>query len=302
MFKFYTYIYLRTGIKCERYIRMPFRLCFIAIKTLLTLLRVTILVFVALILPIEPLSLTLANATDIQHNLTCAELVATASVSKYDQARGIRWTSIENKFEQQWDMYENTEGEAWRFSKERIGDRAYSLLQPQYLAGKNYLDAGCGRGKNITSLQKKGITNAVGLDISLSRGQLAKPYFFLGDIRKTGFASKTFHVVTSAYNVFAYPETLAFRSQALQELARVTKSGGYIVITPYRALTARASQPLPSFQGQNNLWGEMGRRLDTKLSSAKREIDLLIFNNSTLFVVGLHTATNGEVTVLLQKK
>lgn len=89
------------------------------------------------------------------------------------------------------------------------------------------LDAGCGTGGNLVALQRYG--RVYGFDFSaMAVGYAAKRHRGLAqaDIRQIPFPSNYFDLVTSFDVLVMVPDDL----QALREVARVVKHGGYVLV------------------------------------------------------------------------
>jgi SAM-dependent methyltransferase len=98
------------------------------------------------------------------------------------------------------------------------------------LAGKTLLDAGCGAGR-VVDLATRAGARATGVDASdglLAYARLRTPdaQFFIGDIESLDQDDSTYDVVT-AFNSIQYAIDPA---HAVEELARVCKSGGQVAI------------------------------------------------------------------------
>lgn len=124
----------------------------------------------------------------------------------------------------------------------RLAEQARALPVRQHLLstglaeGMTALDAGCGPGA-ITSLMGELVGpqgHVVGLDVHEPRlaearavcAHLPRCRFVLGDVRRTGLPDASFDYVWSQY-VFEY---LPDPERALEELLRVTRPGGHVVV------------------------------------------------------------------------
>jgi len=116
------------------------------------------------------------------------------------------------------------------------------LLQPR--AGERILDAGCGTGVFTFDILTLG-AGVVGLDVSapmLKRaGEKAEGYSFhmvLGDMQTLPFSENTFDKVVSITAL----EFIEDAKSAVNELFRVTKQGGRIVVATLNSLSSWASR------------------------------------------------------------
>ena len=132
------------------------------------------------------------------------------------------------------------QGELWSADPDGWAREAESRLLALYEAvlelvaprpGMRLLDAGCGAGL-FASLAVQGGAEVNGLDaapglIEYARGRVPDATFVVGDIGALPFADREFDAVT-ALNSLLYASD---PPQALAELARVTASGGSVVLT-----------------------------------------------------------------------
>lgn len=132
------------------------------------------------------------------------------------------------------DLYNLEERHWWHVSKRN----AVTRLIEKYIGKKNLkiLDVGCGSGMNLTALGKYG--DAFGIDSSPEAIMFCKKRNLknvkLGIAEKTGFAANSFDLIT-ALDVIEHTKD---DSKSLEELYRILKPGGYIIITvpAYEAL------------------------------------------------------------------
>ena len=97
--------------------------------------------------------------------------------------------------------------------------------------GTNYLDVGCGAGVAAQLAAARG-ARVSGIDaaeamIAIARENVPGGDFNVGDLEALPFADATFDVV-AGFNAFQYAANPAI---ALREAGRVTKAGGWIVVT-----------------------------------------------------------------------
>jgi ubiquinone/menaquinone biosynthesis C-methylase UbiE len=101
------------------------------------------------------------------------------------------------------------------------------------VAGREVLDAGCGVGYGAEILAEAGAARIVGLDVSPEAVQDATlradsiGEFVLGDLERLPFAPRSFDVVVC----FEVIEHVRRRELALDELRRVLRSGGVLIVS-----------------------------------------------------------------------
>ena len=105
--------------------------------------------------------------------------------------------------------------------------------------GDTLLDLACGQGRHLLELQSRKKYNLYGLDRSRYLIQRAKNIskkkglsinFKEGDARKLPYSTDTFDFVTNLGNSFGYFETLEDDVKILQEIFRVLKPGGQLLM------------------------------------------------------------------------
>ena len=116
------------------------------------------------------------------------------------------------------------------------------LLQPR--RGEMILDVGCGTGVFTLNILGLG-TRVIGLDISqpmlLRAGRKSGKYFFqpvAGDMRFLPFADECFDRVVSMTAI----EFIADGQAAVEDMFRVTKKGGVVVVTTLNSLSPWADR------------------------------------------------------------
>ena len=131
------------------------------------------------------------------------------------------------------------------------------LLQPQ--AEELILDVGCGTGVFTLNILGLG-TRVVGLDISqpmlLRAGQKAEKYPFravAGDMRVLPFADECFDRVVSMTAL----EFIADGQLAVEDLFRVVKKGGVVVVTTLNRLSPWADRRRRSADRGHSLFKQM---------------------------------------------
>lgn len=132
-------------------------------------------------------------------------------------------------------------------SRQALLDALYypeEFLDPASLRSKKVLDFGCGEGWLIDDLRRAGV-DAHGLDIYLTASQRQKPYLTMADGTHTPYANETFDVLISTQSALTYllklsrtseagerEKLLEAASVALREMARITKKGGVLRLSP----------------------------------------------------------------------
>ena len=101
------------------------------------------------------------------------------------------------------------------------------------------LDLCCGQGRHVLEMARQGYSNVHGLDRShylvnrarsMAKKEGLRVSFKEGDARKLPFPSDHFDVVTILGNSFGYFETRQDDIQVLEEIRRIMKSGGKLLI------------------------------------------------------------------------
>ena len=195
----------------------------------------------------------------------------------------------------------NSEVNNWQYWKERsyyqreLRDRALGLLPEmesakqiarlvggQYRDGDRILDAGCGTGHYILSLQKHLGKNFAYTGVDLTQQHISDArrifsdyphYTFLeGDVRSLPFAAGEFDITICCNTIPHVPRA----AQALRELARVTRKmllvrmlvGDQVLITKTAFTTTTGEDGEPSEFAYNNIYtrdfvaGAIGGRIE----------------------------------------
>lgn len=154
------------------------------------------------------------------------------------------------------------------------------------------LDCGCGTGHNLTLLRRYG--DAVGIDITfsglkyaVSRGERKVARASAADLP---FQSEAFDLVTSFDVISALPDTL--ERQAIAEMARVLKPGGYLL------LNVAAYEWL---RGNHSLLGSEVRRytrprLRSTLERGGFDVRRLTYTNATILPLVLVVRSVQRIT------
>ncbi len=103
------------------------------------------------------------------------------------------------------------------------------VLASEDLIGKRVLDVGAGNGVLVRDLRAQGV-DAYGTDIFLTREQLGTGYLFPADTANLPFQDKQFDVAISSISSFNYSNSDSIHLRHLQEISRVVKPGGLILI------------------------------------------------------------------------
>jgi len=131
----------------------------------------------------------------------------------------------------------------------RVTERAKKLLRFTSLEGKqDFLEVGCGSGAVSKYIAQNHGSNVTGIDldpglIELARegiGDIPNAHFFVADATHLPFGDNEFDVVLSFGVMHHIPNWL----DALEEIARVLKPGGYFVYWDlvYPRLVAKAAK------------------------------------------------------------
>jgi SAM-dependent methyltransferase len=154
-------------------------------------------------------------------------------------------------------------------------------------ARERVADICCGAGRHLVRLAARGLC-MVGFDLSemmldLSREAIAdagvRAPLVRGDMRRLPFRSGSFDVVLNLFNSFGYLPTDRDDEQALQEMARLLRPGGrllldtrnrqfQILFAPYR-MEVTLPDGRPAFVGST--YDRQGKRLDTVWRDAADE-------------------------------
>ncbi len=133
----------------------------------------------------------------------------------------------------------------------------FQLLNPEH--GETILDAGCGTGIFVIDFIEAG-AHVVGLELSpiMLRRSLAKFsgqafYPVQGDMIRLPFADNSFHKTVSNTAI----EYIEDARSAIDELFRVTKPGGVIVVTTLNSLSPWADRRQKAAQKGHPLFGHV---------------------------------------------
>jgi len=125
---------------------------------------------------------------------------------------------------------------AQQFAEKRSGQWfIVQYLVDQYVQpGQQILDLGCGNGR-VADIVNEIKGNYVGMDVSSDLLAIAKQKhpndnFHVGTMLKTGFEDTVFDVVF-LFASFHHIPSLRLRIETLEEISRITKPGGLIIMT-----------------------------------------------------------------------
>ena len=128
-------------------------------------------------------------------------------------------------------------GGAWDAGPGRIYDRLAEALvgrSPGALDGARVLDVGAGTGAAGRAALAAGASQVVAVDAAfgmLAHGAGARPPAAVGDVAALPFATGAFDAAVAAFSL----NHLAAPALGFQEMARVTRSGGCLLVSAYAA-------------------------------------------------------------------
>jgi SAM-dependent methyltransferase len=143
-------------------------------------------------------------------------------------------------------------------------DRFVAGLAQRYpLDAGRILDLGCGPGRHLVALEKRGIA-AIGLDLSASllegaRRRLSRPMLVRGDMRELPHPAGSFAWVLVMFTTFGYFPGDEQNRHVLSEIARVLEGGGGLVLDLHNAPETRRSLVPHSSRNVDGLWIEERR-------------------------------------------
>ncbi len=126
---------------------------------------------------------------------------------------------------------------AHRDDKEAEQTVDWLVQELQLTSGQLILDAPCGAGRHARAFARRGFC-VVGFDLSRELLALAKKQacatacvqWVRADLRRIPLLSETFDVVTNLFSSFGYFFDESENVEALQELVRTLKPGGWLVL------------------------------------------------------------------------
>jgi SAM-dependent methyltransferase len=95
------------------------------------------------------------------------------------------------------------------------------------------LDIGCGPGRHLAILRKRGFASSLGLDLSMPLLRDARASGLMvarGDMRRLPFRPGGFDLVTSFFTSFGYFATFEEDVEALSQFVSVLKPGGWLFL------------------------------------------------------------------------
>ena len=154
------------------------------------------------------------------------------------------------------------------------------LLAPLGLEGRRVLDVGCGGGRFVRAVARRGAW-VVGVDLSadlLHAARAASGPAPLGlvraDMRQLPFTTASFDLVLSMFTSFGYFPTAAEDRTALQEMARVLRPDGELVVDFLNANRVRRERLDPTVRTAGPYEVHETRRLDVAGNRIQKEIEL----------------------------
>lgn len=151
------------------------------------------------------------------------------------------------------------------------------LLERHPLGAGRILDLGCGPGRHLEALERRGLA-AVGLDLSAAllesaRGRLAHPLLVRGDMRDLPCRADVFGWVLVMFTTFGYFPEEGQNDRVLSEIARVLAPGGWLVLDLHNAretrrrLVPRSSRTVDGLRVEERRWVEADGRFLRKTTS-----------------------------------
>ncbi|GLI55823.1 hypothetical protein PM10SUCC1_13370 [Propionigenium maris DSM 9537] len=104
------------------------------------------------------------------------------------------------------------------------------------------LDIGCGTGRTTLGLHEEGYRNIIGLDLSpkmiewargISESRETDLEFIVGDATNLSYEDESFSNIVFSFNGFMQIPSKKLREEALKEIKRVLKRGGYFIFTTH---------------------------------------------------------------------
>ncbi len=135
-----------------------------------------------------------------------------------------------NAYGQSYESSHNRTGRNLNWYMEYADKYPRAVLERIKTARGVVLDIASGQGQYVEDLRTLSV-EAYGLDAWLDDKQRALDYYLLGFAHRTGLVSNWAQIVT-VNNVMHYSMTDAYRRAVLQELTRLTKVSGSILIYP----------------------------------------------------------------------
>jgi len=132
-------------------------------------------------------------------------------------------------------------------------------------SSSHVLDLACGAGRHLRALTERGV-HSVGLDLSLPlllryREDAATKPVVRGDMRSLPFAGGAFDAVTSFFTSFGYFHDDRDDRRVLEEIRRVLRPGGHILLDFLHADRVRESLSFRDEEQVGGRWVIQERRL-----------------------------------------
>jgi demethylmenaquinone methyltransferase/2-methoxy-6-polyprenyl-1,4-benzoquinol methylase len=119
-------------------------------------------------------------------------------------------------------------------SQQGLQQAEWVMVNRYFKPGQTVLDVGCGAGRAVLALNKAGYT-MTGIDLSLpmlKAGRTLSPPARLGgaNLLNLPFAGGSFEAGLMFFGALQHIRGQGNRQQALTEMARVTQSGGVLIL------------------------------------------------------------------------
>ena len=151
--------------------------------------------------------------------------------------------------------------------------------------GHRLLDVGCGTGRNFPLLAKAGLRDFTGCDLSsrslaIARRRGAKPA--QGDAERLPFRDGAFDRVLCTYVL----TSVADWRRGLEELVRVTRPGGRIVLTDDRLPPGWFLGPGPMLRlMRTDGWKDAHRDIENEMKKVLRNVELKYLHFRMIYLI-----------------
>ncbi len=167
-------------------------------------------------------------------------------------------------------------------SQQGLQQAEWFMVNRYFKPGQTVLDVGCGAGRAVLALNKAGYT-MTGIDLSLpmlKAGRTLSPPARLGgaNLLNLPFAGESFEASLMFFGALQHIPGRGNRQQALTEMARVTQSGGVLILGLDNLAPAlicylywgiekihrrhATAQPSPTTTADQTLWSRQTRRVN----------------------------------------